>query len=115
MEIILLILMPVLVLIQFTAYVLMVIVGVIFNAIFRSDKLTAEGKNSGEARPEKPQNPWTVFAYSLVATLILALLSGSLCYYVWETPKAFQTGFFVMGGLGIFSSITAATGEAPPM
>lgn len=111
-----LILLPVLLLIQFTVYLLMAVVGVVFNLLFRSDRPKLDSTDDTlEPHPTKPENPWTVFAYSIVATLILALIAGSICYYMWDTQRAFLTGFIVMGVLGIFSSITAATGEAPPM
>ena len=108
-----LILFPIMALVQFTAYILMAIVGLLFNVIFRRDRVSLLDKDNPPGA--KPQNPWEVFFYSLSATLILALLGSGLSYYLWESSSAALTGFIVVGVFGIFASITAATGEAPPM
>ncbi|MDB4766540.1 hypothetical protein OAG71_02500 [bacterium] len=107
-----LILLPILLIVQFTAYLLMAIVGLVFNLLFRSDKVNLLDDEKQELKPE---NPWVVFLYSVVATLMLALISGGFSYYIWGTSSAALTGFTVIAAFGLLASLSAADGQAPPM
>ena len=105
------ILFPVTILIQLIVHLFMVILGSIFNIIFRSDKTVLADSDI----KLKPPNPWFVFFSSLVATLLLGCVTGGLAFWFWGTGDAFLLGFGVFAFLGFFASVSAATGEPLPM
>ena len=105
------ILFPILFVIQMIVYLFMTILGFIFNLAFRSDKARLADPESNL----KPPNPWFVFCSSIVATVFLGCAVGGISAWYWGTASAFYWGAGIFTVLGIFASVTAATGEAPPM
>lgn len=110
-----LILAPILFAIQFAGWLVTTILGFIFNAMFRRNKVATNGDENDSADSLRPENPWQVFFCSLFGSVVLASIGAAISYYVFETNSAALKGFVVVVVAGLFASLSAATGEPPAM
>lgn len=100
--------------ILFTAGIAISFIAFIFNMMFQRDRqeLTSSSAEKEYGLPP-PSNPGQVFVYSIVGSVVFALGGGGIGYYIFGTAFSIKTGFCIVGVIGIYASVFAATGEPP--